>query len=50
MRLGKALATGIAEEDPQERLRPEDLEQHAEPRPEPAVPAEKPAVEVPAVR
>ncbi|MWA10330.1 hypothetical protein [Streptomyces sp. BA2] len=50
MRLGKALATGMAEEDPQERLRRQDLEQRAEPEPEPAVTAGEPAAEVPAAR
>ncbi|MFD4478162.1 MAG: hypothetical protein WCD21_17160 [Streptomyces sp.] len=52
MRLGKALATGIAEEDPQERLRQTDREQHTEAGPElePAVTAEEPAAGVPAAR
>ncbi|MEV2254880.1 hypothetical protein AB0I94_30630 [Streptomyces sp. NPDC050147] len=54
MRLGKALATGIAEEAPQERPGEKDLERyaepgHAEPEPEPAATAEEPAAEVPAV-
>lgn len=50
MRLGKALATGIAEEDPQEQLRQKDREQRAEPEPGPAVTADEPvaAAEVPA--
>ncbi|WP_367040639.1 hypothetical protein [Streptomyces sp. Je 1-332] len=48
MRLGRALATGIAEEDPQERLRQKDLGQQAAPEPEPAVTADEPAAEVPA--
>ncbi|MFF1697411.1 hypothetical protein ACFVXC_27990 [Streptomyces sp. NPDC058257] len=58
MRLGKALATGIAEEAPQDRPGRQDLEQrrqHAEPEPERAAPAEQssaeqPTAEVPAVR
>ncbi|MGW5737985.1 MULTISPECIES: hypothetical protein [Streptomyces] len=55
MRLGKALATGIAEEAPREQPRAQDRELHAAPVPEPAVPAEEPAAgapaaEVPAVR
>ncbi|MEV0524479.1 hypothetical protein AB0I66_13735 [Streptomyces sp. NPDC050439] len=52
MRLGKALATGIAEEDPQERLRQKDLEQHVESEPEPAPTsmATEQAAEVPAAR
>ncbi|MFE6163467.1 hypothetical protein ACFQ7F_31665 [Streptomyces sp. NPDC056486] len=56
MRLGKALATGIAEEAPQDRPRRQDLErQHVEPEPERAAAAEEPTAErltaeVPAVR
>jgi hypothetical protein len=49
MRLGKALATGIAEEAPQERPRQKDLEQRRrEPEPERTAAAEVPAPEVPA--
>ncbi|MGW5865575.1 hypothetical protein ACWFRJ_25725 [Streptomyces sp. NPDC055239] len=56
MRLGKALATGIAEEAPRDRPRQGQLERHAEPEPERAVAAveqtaaEQPTPEVPAVR
>lgn len=48
MRLGKALATGIAEEDPQEQPRAQDRERHAAPEPGHAVTAGEPAAEVPA--
>ncbi|MGW0907710.1 hypothetical protein [Streptomyces sp. NPDC002853] len=50
MRLGKALATGIAEEAPQERTRQKDLEQHMEPETEPAPAIAEPTPEVPAAR
>ncbi|MEU6675242.1 hypothetical protein [Streptomyces sp. NPDC046925] len=48
MRLGKALATGIAEETPQDRLRQDHREQHAEAEPERVTAAEEPAAERPA--
>ncbi|MEV8313197.1 hypothetical protein AB0Q95_03400 [Streptomyces sp. NPDC059900] len=48
MRLGKALATGIAEETPQDRLRQEQSERHAQAEPERTAAAEEPAAERPA--
>ncbi|WP_371529859.1 hypothetical protein OG302_31480 [Streptomyces sp. NBC_01283] len=49
MRLGKALATGIAEEDPREQPRQEARE-HADPEPEQNAVAEELAAEAPAAR
>lgn len=49
MRLGKALATGIAEEAPQEQPRQEAPER-VEPEPEPAAAEQRPVAEVPAAR